>query len=255
MSCFNGNTSRTLLSYIDTRVGTAASITKTAGLFGKHTEEYGQTLPAVLEPNGMNFWTPQTQDTEMKCISPYYYRDTLMQGFRNSHWIVGGCTQDYGSMTLMSITDSLRCLPERRATPFSHDSEIATPAYYSVVLPKEKIIAELTSRSRSAIFRFTYNDNGKAYLVVNPNSDESLGYIELDTIQKIIYGYNPVHRIYQGWGEYAGFDGHFVVKYQKDITGFGTFKDDSIFEGKTSVANGNGIGIYIPVGGIKLAHI
>ena len=245
MSCFNGNTSRTLLSYIDTRVGTAASITKTAGLFGKHTEEYGQTLPAVLEPNGMNFWTPQTQDTEMKCISPYYYRDTLMQGFRNSHWIVGGCTQDYGSMTLMSITDSLRCLPERRATPFSHDSEIATPAYYSVVLPKEKIIAELTSRSRSAIFRFTYNDNGKAYLVVNPNSDESLGYIELDTIQKIIYGYNPVHRIYQGWGEYAGFDGHFVVKYQKDITGFGTFKDDSIFEGKTSVANGNGIGIYI----------
>lgn len=103
MSCFNGNTSRTLLSYIDTRVGTAASITKTAGLFGKHTEEYGQTLPAVLEPNGMNFWTPQTQDTEMKCISPYYYRDTLMQGFRNSHWIVGGCTQDCRKMTFFEV--------------------------------------------------------------------------------------------------------------------------------------------------------
>ena len=28
-----------LLSYIDTRVGTAASVTKTAGMFGKHTEE------------------------------------------------------------------------------------------------------------------------------------------------------------------------------------------------------------------------
>lgn len=246
VSCSDGNTpSDNLLSYIDTRVGTAASTTRTAGLFGKHTEEYGQTLPAVLEPNGMNFWTPQTQDTEQKCISPYYYRDSLMQGFRNSHWIVGGCTQDYGSMTLMSVTGSLRCLPEKRATPFSHDSEVATPAYYSVVLPKENLKAELTSRSRSAIFRFTYNKEGKAYLVVNPNSDEAMGYIEIDTLQKRIYGYNPVHRIYQGWGEYAGYDGHFVVEYRNDITEFGTFKGDSVFEGHTSVANANGIGVYI----------
>lgn len=246
VSCSDGNTpSDNLLSYIDTRVGTAASTTRTAGLFGKHTEEYGQTLPAVLEPNGMNFWTPQTQDTEQKCISPYYYRDSLMQGFRNSHWIVGGCTQDYGSMTLMSVTGSLRCLPEKRATPFSHDSEVATPAYYSVVLPKENLKAELTSLSRSAIFRFTYNKEGKAYLVVNPNSDEAMGYIEIDTLQKRIYGYNPVHRIYQGWGEYAGYDGHFVVEYRNDITEFGTFKGDSVFEGHTSVANANGIGVYI----------
>ena len=42
------------LAYIDTRVGTAPSATHTAGRFGRNTEEYGQTLPAVLEPNGMN---------------------------------------------------------------------------------------------------------------------------------------------------------------------------------------------------------
>ena len=93
----NGRGQKSLLDYVDTRVGTSPSITHTAGTFGKSTEEYGQTLPAVLEPNGMNFWTPQTRDTEQKCIAPYYYADTLLQGFRNSHWIVGGCTQDYGS--------------------------------------------------------------------------------------------------------------------------------------------------------------
>lgn len=113
ISCTNGQNDNNLLSYIDTRVGTAASTTHTAGMFGKHTEEYGQTLPAVLEPNGMNFWTPQTQDTELKCIAPYYYRDSLFQGFRNSHWIVGGCTQDYGSMTLTSLFESLRCTPQK----------------------------------------------------------------------------------------------------------------------------------------------
>lgn len=96
-----GTDDESRLSYIDTRVGTAPSATHTAGLFGKNTEEYGQTLPAVLEPNGMNFWTAQTRDTEQKCIAPYYYADSLLQGFRNSHWVVGGCTQDYGSVTLM----------------------------------------------------------------------------------------------------------------------------------------------------------
>ena len=80
------------LHCLNTMVGTAQANTNTAGLFGKGSEEHGQTLPAVLVPNGQNFWTPQTQDTEQKCIAPYYYKDSLLQGLRNSHWIVGGCT-------------------------------------------------------------------------------------------------------------------------------------------------------------------
>lgn len=235
----------TLQQCIDTRTGTAASITQTAGMFGKHTEEYGQTLPAVLEPNGMNFWTPQTQDTEQKCIAPYYYRDSLFQGFRNSHWIVGGCTQDYGSMTLAALSGTLRCTPEKRGTCFSHHDEQATPSYYAVTLPDEQLKAEMTGRSRAAIFRFTYQKEGNAYLVVNPNSDEGEGYIEIDTLNKRIYGYNPVHRIYQGWGEPAGYSGHFVVEYQKELTGFGTFRKDSIFPSQTSICSGQGIGLYI----------
>ena len=186
------------IEYIDTRIGTAMSITHTAGQFGKNSEEFGQTLPAVLEPNGMNFWTPQTRDTELKCIAPYYYQDSLLQGFRNSHWIVGGCTQDYGSLTLMTLTGELRCTPVARGSRFYHESEIATPSYYSVELPDEKIKVEMTARSRSAIFRFTYEEDGDAWLVVNPNSDEGEGYISIDTLNQLIYGYNPVHRIYQG---------------------------------------------------------
>lgn len=154
----------TLLPYVNTYVGTAPSETHTAGLFGKNTEEYGQTLPAVLEPNGMNFWTPQTQDTERKCKAPYYYKDNRLQGFRNSHWIVGGCTQDYGSMTLMPLFGTLRCQPEERAAEFSHAKETSTPAYYAVALPSEQLTAEMTGRSRSAIFRFTYQQTGDAYL-------------------------------------------------------------------------------------------
>lgn len=193
---------------VDTRVGTAPATTHTAGLFGKNTEEFGQTLPAVLEPHGMNFWTPQTRHTEKKCIAPYYYRDTLFQGFRNSHWIVGGCTQDYGSFTLSPSSKPIR---------FSHVDEVATPSYYQLKFPGTGLQVELTARSRSAIFRFTYQTKGRARLVVQVNSDEEQGSIEVDTVRGEIRGSNPVHRIYQGWGEPAGFSGHFVVQLQKDI--------------------------------------
>ena len=234
-----------LTSYVDTRVGTDANVVCTDGRYGKGSEEYGQTLPAVLEPNGMNFWTPQTSDTERKCVAPYYYRDTLFQGFRNSHWIVGGCTQDYGSMTLFPSVGVENLLPAERATPFRHESEVATPAYYSVDLHQSGIRAEMTGRSRSAIFRFTYPEDRPACLIVNPNSDEGVGYIELDTLRKEIRGYNPIHRIYQGWGQPAGYSGYFVIRFIEELETFGVYSRDTVIRGGTSIGGAQGIGLYV----------
>ena len=205
------------LNALNTMVGTAPANTKTAGLFGKGSEEHGQTLPAVLVPNGQNFWTPQTQDTEKKCIAPYYYTDSLFQGIRNSHWIVGGCTQDYGSFTLAALSGKLRKSPTERATPFSHSQEISHPHYYAVRLPNERLKLEVTGSSHSAIFRITPEVDGPVHIVLNHNSDYKEGYLEIENQAKTIYGYNPVHRIYQGWSEQAGFEGHYLLQAYNDI--------------------------------------
>ena len=209
------------LCALNTMVGTAPANTKTAGLFGKGSEEHGQTLPAVLVPNGQNFWTPQTRDTEKKCVAPYYYTDSLFQGIRNSHWIVGGCTQDYGSFTLAALGGSLRLRPEERATPFSHSEEVSHPHYYAVRLPNEHLKLELTATSHTAIFRITPEQDGPVHIVLNHNSDEGEGYMEVNNVDGIVYGYNPVHRIYQGWGEPAGIDGHFLLQCYDPITDYG----------------------------------
>jgi alpha-1,2-mannosidase, putative len=175
----------------------------------------------VLAPNGQNFWTPQTRDTEKKCIAPYYYTDSLLQGFRNSHWIVGGCTQDYGSFTLAALGGKLRLRPEERATPFSHAEEISHPHYYAVRLPQEHLKVEMTGSSHTAIFRITPEQDGPVHILLNHNSDEGEGYLEIDNQAKTIYGCNPVHRIYQGWGEPAGFSGHFVLQAYDEIVDSG----------------------------------
>ena len=110
-----------LIQYVDPLVGTAASTTESARRHSEAGSELkGQTFPAVGVPHGMTHWTPQTRATENKCIAPYYYRDSLFQGFRGSHWLSGSCTQDYGSVTIMPVTGSLTTDAILRASSFTH---------------------------------------------------------------------------------------------------------------------------------------
>jgi len=205
------------LSALSTMVGTDQANTRTAGLFGKGSEEKGQTLPAVLVPHGQTFWTAQTQPTEQKCIAPYYYRDTLFYGFRASHWLVGGCTQDYGSFTV-SVKDGAGSATAE-GTPFNHQQELSHPHYYAVSLPQEHVRLELTALSHCAMLRVMPRRDGLLTIVVRANSDEHEGGVSLDARRRQVYGFNPVHRIYQGWGERAGFSGHFLLEYADSLVG------------------------------------
>ena len=100
--------SQTPLQYVNTLIGTAPATTESAR---KHSEAgselRGQTFPAVGRPFGMTQWTPETRLTELKCISPYYYNDKYITGFRGSHWMSGSCTQDYGSASIMPFTSAI----------------------------------------------------------------------------------------------------------------------------------------------------
>ena len=203
------------LSALNTMVGTAPANTRTAGLFGKGSEEHGQTLPAVLVPHGQTFWTPQTRNTEQKCVAPYYYTDTLFQGIRASHWLVGGCTQDYGSFTVSAHGG--KETPDWAGTPFSHAAEVSHPYYYAISLPSEHLLLEMTALSHSACLRITPLQDQPVHIVIETNSDEEQGTIAVDRQQQRVYATNPVHRIYQGWGEPAGFSGHFVLEYADSL--------------------------------------
>ena len=211
------------LSALNTMVGTAPANTQSAGLFGKGSEEHGQTLPAVLVPNGQTFWTPQTRDTERKCVAPYYYQDTLFQGIRASHWLVGGCTQDYGSFTV-GAKRAADYTGGTEGSRFSHAEEVSHPYYYAVRLPDEQLRVELTGLSHAAVMRVTPLCDETVSIVLRANSDERQATVAVDTARRVVLASNPVHRIYQGWGEEAGFSGHIALKYTDEIVGFKYFE-------------------------------
>ena len=77
------SSSQNLIQYVQPLSGTASSTTTSAL---KHSEAGSEgnanTIPSVGLPFAMTQWTPQTRQTENKCIPPYFYKDSLLSGFR-----------------------------------------------------------------------------------------------------------------------------------------------------------------------------
>jgi predicted alpha-1,2-mannosidase len=216
---------------VDPRIGTAND---------------GQTYPVVGMPFGMTGWTPETQPTEDKCLSPYYEKDPKLTGFRGSHWLSGSCTQDYGTVTVMPTVGVLKVSPLARASLFRHATEVMNPAYYSVMLDDYLTRVELTGTMRSGMLRITFPANEAANLLVEPNAKPGEGFVELRPERREIVGYNPVHRLYQGSGHSAGFSGYFVVRFQGSAAKFGTWCGEVITPDSRKQGKGcNRLGAYV----------
>jgi len=216
---------QSLTRYVQPLSGTAASTTISAK---KHSEagskeSNANTIPSTGTPFGMTQWVAQTRTTEVKCQPPYYYKDSLLSGFRGTHWISGSCTQDYGSLTIMPVIGSLRTSLREYSIPFSHFNETTGPSYYKLSLPDAGIIAEMTGTARCGVLQFTMTRDDSLYLLIIPNSDFGKGMVAVNKSDGTITGSNPVHRIYQGWGEEAGFKGWFYIQPLKKFTVHGVF--------------------------------
>jgi len=231
-----------LVKYVNPISGTATSTTPSALKHGSVLANFANTIPSVCTPFAMTQWTPQTHASEKKCIPPYYYHEDEFSGFRASHWISGSCTQDYGSLTIMPITGALKTTGF--AAKFTHANEKATPYLYSIDLQQYHISTSVTATPRCGMMEVTANAPDSLYLLMMPNSDFGEGYIRIDAKKGEIYGYNPVHRIYQGWGKQAGFNGYFVIHIEKAFTSKGTFSGKDIFK-TDGIKNQKNVGAYI----------
>jgi predicted alpha-1,2-mannosidase len=210
------------------------------------TANEGQTFPATGPPFAMTQWTPQTREGNVKCISPYYFADTRIQGFRGSHFLSGSCTQDYGSMSIMVESGQLKLGAGERASAFSRKSEVATPYKYAVSLTDYAIDAEMTGTTRSGLMRFLFKNGGKSWLLVECNSVKGEGTVQIDEKNNEITVVNPVHRLYAGNGKPAGFSGYFVVQFDRSFHVGGTWSGQQQHPGSKSQQGGEGLpGAYI----------
>ena len=215
-----------VVKYVQPMAGTAAATTASALRHGSGSESLANTIPAVCTPFAMVQWSAETQTTENKCVPPYAYTDSIFYGFRGSHWLSGSCTQDYGSFTVMPLAGHLKTTGY--GAVFKHQDELSTPYFYQINLKQYKLRASVTATPRCGMMEFTMDSADSLYLLIAPNSDYNEGFIKVDRQRNEIIGYNPAHRIYQGWGKSAGFSGFFVIKFETVPGSSGTFAGSKV---------------------------
>ncbi len=186
------------------------------------TGGHGHTFPGAIVPNGMIQPSPDTRIHQWDACSGYYYADTLLNGFSQSHLSGTGCA-DYGDFLIIPTVgeqvvdpqiDTLQNRPY--ASSFSHANEVAEPGYYSTYLDRYGVKAEITSTARAAIYRFTFPETDKAGFIVDLDyaiQEQTNTAMELEVVSDTeIRGYKMT--------KYWAFDQQlsFYAKFSKPVT-------------------------------------
>ncbi len=202
------------------------------------THKMGHTFPGACAPFGIVQLSPDTdtiphnvngryQKEAYKYCAGYQYDDKTIVGFSHTHFSGTGHS-DLGDILVMPTSGPLQLNPGTAdnpeggyRSPFSHDSEVAKPGYYEVMLDEYGIKAQLTATERNGVHKYTFPENADKRIIVDLthgiyNYDGKVLWVNLrvenDTL---LTGY----RITNGWARvnYT----YFAISFSRPIENYG----------------------------------
>jgi len=148
------------------------------------TQNMGHTFPGAAAPFGMVQLSPETNQEPMfvngeynkdtyKYCAGYQYDDKTIFGFSHTHFSGTGHS-DLGDFLIMPTTGKLKLEPGKADNPqsgyhsqFSHDNELAEPAYYKVLLDDYNVTAELTASERVGFHQYSFPKTDSAHIILD----------------------------------------------------------------------------------------
>ncbi|MEE4197962.1 MAG: GH92 family glycosyl hydrolase [Bacteroidales bacterium] len=148
------------------------------------TQNMGHTYPGATVPFGMVQLSPDTDTIPYEIngkynpevyayCSGYQYDDNTIVGFSHTHFSGTGHS-DLGDFLIMPTTGALHLNPGTADEPekgyrsrFSHQHELAEPAYYKVHLEDYNILAELTASTRVGFHQYTFPAAEDAHIILD----------------------------------------------------------------------------------------
>ena len=202
------------------------------------TNGMGHTFPGACVPHGIVQLSPDTdtiphnvngvyQPRAYEYCAGYQYKDSTIVGFSHTH-LSGTGHSDLGDILIMPFTGPLQTNPGTASDPdsgyrsrFSHNTEVARPGYYEVMLSDDAIKVQLTTTERVGIHKYTYPREASQKIIVDLNHaiynyDGKVLWanlrVENDTL---LTGY----RITNGWSRvnYT----YFAISFSKSIKKYG----------------------------------
>jgi predicted alpha-1,2-mannosidase len=189
------------------------------GTDSKYEFSNGNTYPAIALPWGMHFWSPQTG--KMGDGWMYTYSSMKIRGFKQTHqpspWM-----NDYGQFSVMPGSGKPEVDQDKRASWFSHKTEIARPYYYEVYLADADVTTQITPTERAAFFQFTFPESDSSYVTIDAFDRGSA--IQVFPAEQKIVGYTSRY----SRGNYPNFKNYFVIYFDKPFAFTKAWKD-SVF--------------------------
>ncbi|MDD6026945.1 MAG: GH92 family glycosyl hydrolase [bacterium] len=201
-----------LLQYVDPFIGS-----------GFH----GHVFVGASVPFGMVQLGPNNIDKGWDWCSGYHYSDSICIGFSHTHLNGTGCG-DMGDVMVMPMTEvnvkrgNQDDISMGYASYYRHETEEAHPDYYSVMLDRYDIKAELTATARVGLHRYTFPQGKQAHILVNLKdgvgsivTNSYIRQIDQYTIEGYRYtrGWSPMRKVY------------FVLQADKPIADLSLYDD------------------------------
>lgn len=225
-SCsYSGSTEKeleNLTQYVDQYIGTG---------------DHGHVFMGANVPFGLVQLGPTQITQGWDWCSGYHYSDSTILGFGHLH-LSGTGIGDLGDISFMPAVGEVKTkrgtLPDPESglySFFSHKTENFKPGYYSVILDRFGIKAELTATQRTGLHKYTFPASDDAKIVID--LDAGIGWdapVEGYIVQEnetIVSGY----RFSKGWAKDQKI--YFTAEFSKPMKGFIVSDLEEVKEGNS----------------------
>ncbi|AHJ96711.1 GH92 family glycosyl hydrolase [Hymenobacter swuensis] len=203
------------------------------------TARMGHTYPGATVPFGMVQLSPDTDTLSYEqngkynprvyeYCAGYQYADPTIVGFSHTHFSGTGHS-DLGDFLVMPTTGPLQLNPGTADQPergfrsrFSHQNEVAEPAYYRVKLDDHNIVAELTASNRVGMHLYTFPQSEQAHIILDLTAgiynypDKNVWTFVRVENDSLVTGYRQTH----GWARTR--TEYFAMSFSKPFVSYGS---------------------------------
>jgi predicted alpha-1,2-mannosidase len=185
------------------------------------SDYHGNVFVGASVPFGMVQLGPTNMSKGWHWCSGYHYSDSTIIGFAHTH-LNGTGIGDLGDILFMPTTGkpstfkgTFSDLSKGYVSKFSHTDEKVKPGYYSVLLQKYDIKAELTATSRVGYHRYTFPESSESNIIIDLGEgidwDEPTETLLKQVDTRTIEGY----RYSRGWAKNQKI--YFSAEFSKDM--------------------------------------
>ena len=217
--------------YVNPFIGASTSADKAGASHG-----LGKTFPGATTPFGLVQVSPNTI-TGGDNGSGYSYEHTSIEGFAFTQMSGVGWFGDLGNFLVMPTSGPLKtsagtALLDGYRSGYAKPTEHAAAGYYSVLLTRYQVRAEMTAAPHSGILRFSFLKGGPSRIQIDlarrVGGTSTLQYVKV-VDDHTIEGWMKCTPEGGGWGDGAGhvnYTVYFYAQFSKPLVHYGVWSAD-----------------------------